>query len=137
VIRPAVPADVSAVLELWAAERSAAASTPDTEEAVLRVVESGALLVAEEDSRIVGTLIAAWDGWRGNLYRLAVRGEQRRRGVGQALVEAGEGRLRGLGARRITALVGSDDKDDGVLAFWRAVGYSHDRQIARFVRNLE
>ena len=32
-----------------------------------------ALLVAERDGEIVGVLIAAWDGWRGNMYRLAVR----------------------------------------------------------------
>ena len=30
------------------------------------------LLGAERDHHIVGTLIVAWDGWRGNMYRLAV-----------------------------------------------------------------
>jgi ribosomal protein S18 acetylase RimI-like enzyme len=41
--------------------------------------------VAEGDGEIVGALIAAWDGWRGNMYRLAVREGHRREGIGLAL----------------------------------------------------
>jgi ribosomal protein S18 acetylase RimI-like enzyme len=37
----------------------------------------------------VGTLVAAWDGWRGNMYRLAVLPEHRRAGIGRELVDAG------------------------------------------------
>ena len=54
----------------------------------------GSLLVAEEGGEVVGVLIAAWDGWRGGMYRLAVRPERRRRGIGRLLVEAGEAHLR-------------------------------------------
>jgi GNAT superfamily N-acetyltransferase len=59
---------------------------------------------------------------------------ERRRGVGRALVEAGEARLRGLGAVRITALVGREESEAG--AFWEATGYSEDPRIRRFVRNV-
>lgn len=64
-----------------------------------------ALLVAERENQIVGALIAAWDGWRGNMYRLAVRDDDRREGIGLALIRAGEDYLRQRGARRVTALV--------------------------------
>jgi ribosomal protein S18 acetylase RimI-like enzyme len=51
-----------------------------------------ALLIAEVDDRMVGTLIAAWDGWRGNLYRLAVLPSWRRRGIARQLIVEGERR---------------------------------------------
>jgi ribosomal protein S18 acetylase RimI-like enzyme len=86
------------------------------------------------DPAILGVLIAAWDGWRGNMYRLAVRPEHRRRGIGLALVRAGEEHLRRQGARRITALVGYED--ELAAAFWESAGYPRDREIGRRVRNL-
>jgi ribosomal protein S18 acetylase RimI-like enzyme len=65
--------------------------------------------VAELGGEIVGTLIAAFDGWRGGMYRLAVEPSGRRRGFGRALISEGERRLRAAGARRVTALIGADD----------------------------
>jgi len=124
------------VLDLWAEARSGHASTSDRVEDVERLVEDSpaALLVAVRDGEIVGALIAAWDGWRGNMYRLAVRVGQRREGVGLDLVRAGEGYLRERGARRITALVAFDDEAAG--GFWDAAGYPRDREIGRRVRNI-
>jgi ribosomal protein S18 acetylase RimI-like enzyme len=117
-VRKCRPEDVVPVLELWAQERSAHASTPDRAEDVERLIgdSPAALLVAEWDGEIVGALIAGWDGWRGNMYRLAVSREHRRRGIGLELTRAGEGYLRGCGAGRITALVAFDDEEAG--AFW-------------------
>jgi len=92
------------------------------------------LLVAESDGEIVGALITTWDGWRGNMYRLAVAPEHRRAGVGSLLVSAGEERLRGKAARRVTALVGRDDQV--ARSLWVAAGYEDDEHVARFVRDL-
>src|SRR5919202_2363545 len=82
-VRAAGPDDAPAVLAMWARARSQNASTPDTAEAVDRLLatDPGALLVAERDGALVGALIAAWDGWRGNMYRLAVDAGHRRLGV--------------------------------------------------------
>lgn len=134
IVRRARARDLEAVLRLWAASRSAAASTPDDAPGVAHAIEQGALLVADDDGRLVGTLIAGWDGWRGNMYRLAVAPDRRRLGIASELVEAGEALLRTRGARRVTALVGREDR--AAMALWRAVGYGHDAGIARFVRNL-
>jgi ribosomal protein S18 acetylase RimI-like enzyme len=90
--------------------------------------------VAEEDGAIVGTVIAAFDGWRGNFYRLAVAPDRRREGIASALVRAGEERLRAVGARRATALVAHEEEHAG--AFWIALGYPPDPEIGRHVRNL-
>ena len=122
---------------LWAQGRSAHASTTDRLEDVEGLLSGespAALLVAERNGEIVGALIAAWDGWRGNMYRLAVRDDHRREGIGLALTRAGEDYLRGCGVRRVTALVAFDDETAG--AFWEAAGYPADREIGRRVRNL-
>jgi len=127
---------VPAVLALWAQTRSEHASTADLPDDVERLLgdSPAALLVAERAGEIVGTLIAGWDGWRGNMYRLAVREGHRREGIGLALARAGEEYLRDCGARRITALVAFDDEAAG--AFWESAGYPQDRDIGRRVRNL-
>lgn len=123
------------MLALWE-ERSRHASIPDRLDDLKRLLDDppAALIVAERDEEIVGTLIAAWDGWRGNMYRLAVRDDCRRQGIGLRLTRAGEEYLRGLGARRITALVAFDDEDAG--RFWDVAGYPPDEEIGRRVRNI-
>lgn len=125
-----------AVLDLWAQARSEHANTPDRLDDVERLVAESpaALLVAEHCGEIVGALIAAWDGWRGNMYRLAVRDGHRRQGIGLALTRAGEEYLRACGARRITALVAFED--DAAGTFWESAGYPQDQEIGRRVRNL-
>ncbi|MBW8058757.1 MAG: GNAT family N-acetyltransferase [Solirubrobacterales bacterium] len=135
-IRRCRPRDARSVLELWAQARSGHASTTDRIADVERLIADSpaALLVAERDDEIVGAMIAAWDGWRGNLYRLAVREGHRREGIGITLTRAGEEYLRGCGVRRVTALVAFEDEAAG--AFWESAGYPQDRDIGRRVRNL-
>ena len=135
-IRAATAADIDAVLGVWAEARSAAARTPDDPQFVEHLLERdpGALLVAEVDRVVVGALIAGWDGWRGNVYRLAVLPSHRRQGIARRLVEAGHDRLRAQGARRITALVGGEE--GAAHGLWRAVGYKRDEFVHRFVRDL-
>lgn len=136
VIRTASREDLAGVLALWQQARSSHAVTPDDEHVLRQLLDHdpGALLLAERDGEIVATLIAAWDGWRGNMYRLAVGTAHRRRGIATRLVAAGEERLRALGAARVTALVGRDD--DPARSTWAALGYEFDAAIGRHVRNI-
>ena len=135
-IRAAGQDELGEVLAVWDAARSSYSTTPDSLEVLRRLRERDpeSLLVARRNGRVVGTLIAGWDGWRGNMYRLAVAAGYRRQGIGLALVRAGERRLRDRGARRVTALVGAEDDD--AMALWRAARYEHDRNVSRFVKNL-
>jgi ribosomal protein S18 acetylase RimI-like enzyme len=135
-VRACRPEEASAVLELWEQTRSEHATVPDRLGDLQRLLshDAGSLLVAEASGAIVGALVAASDGWRGNMYRLAVRVERRRAGIGLALVRAGEQHLRSQGANRITALVAYED--DIAVSFWQAAGYPQDHEIGRHVRNL-
>ena len=122
------------MLALWGGARSAHAVTEDTPERVAALLEHDALLVAEVDGEIVGAVIAAFDGWRGNFYRLAVAPVHRRRGIAARLVAAGEERLRAAGAPRVTALVAFDD--EVARGFWAAAGYDADPIMGRMVRTI-
>lgn len=135
-IRPVHRTELAAVLELWGMSRSPRARTPDTASALGRLArhDPDALLVAELDGRIVGALVAAWDGWRGNLYRLAVAPAARRRGIALRLVREGEHRLRTRGAQRIGAIVSHEDTD--ATGFWSMAGYERDADVDRYVRSV-
>ncbi|HEY2479531.1 MAG TPA: GNAT family N-acetyltransferase [Solirubrobacterales bacterium] len=127
--------DVEGVLGLW---RRAEASPSPTETAedvrgLLRR-DPEALLLAEAEGEIVGSLIVGWDGWRGTFYRLAVDPAHRRRGLALALVRAGEERVRALGAHRVNAIVETHEPD--AMAFWSAAGYELQTSRSRFVKNL-
>jgi ribosomal protein S18 acetylase RimI-like enzyme len=135
VVREARQEEVPAILRLWS-EAYVTLSFTDDAEQIERLFESdrASMLVAHEADDLVGTLIAAWDGWRGNMYRLAVHPDHRGGGIARALVEAGERLLRERGARRITALVTAQDA--GATTFWRRAGYRVDEDTARYFKNL-
>jgi ribosomal protein S18 acetylase RimI-like enzyme len=135
-IRSAAEQDVESVLSLWDAA-GGPASVTDTREGLrcLLARDEDALLIAWADGLVVGSLIAAWDGWRGSFYRLAVHPDRRRQAIATALLREGERRLRARGAVRLTAVVAEDDSI--AMEFWKAVGYRHQPQQTRFVRHIE
>jgi GNAT superfamily N-acetyltransferase len=133
-IRRCRPEEVETLLELW--RQSATPSVTDTAGDVRRILaENVALvLVAEVEGRVVGSLIGTFDGWRGNLYRMAVHPNYRRRGIARALVADVEQWLSTRSAKRISALVEKDHP--WATSFWQAVGYGLDGRIVRHVRTL-
>jgi ribosomal protein S18 acetylase RimI-like enzyme len=131
-IRSATQADLDSVLQLWSEATGQGSTDTHVDLHALLECDCEALLVAEAEGVLAGTLIAAWDGWRGNLYRLAVRAGHRRRGIATALLREGERRLRARGAKRLAAIV--DERCDAALAFWQAAGYVREARQARLVR---
>jgi ribosomal protein S18 acetylase RimI-like enzyme len=134
--RSACEQDIEPVLSLWDAA-GGPPSVTDTRDGVLALLaaDSEALLIAESGDVIVGSLIAAWDGWRGSFYRLAVHPDLRRRGIAIGLLREGERRLQARGAVRLTAIVA--DEDPVAMGFWEAAGYARQRDRARFVRRAD
>jgi ribosomal protein S18 acetylase RimI-like enzyme len=132
-IRPAQAGDLPAVLALWQEARAKPSHTDDIQSLRQLIAhDRGALLIAEAGGRIAGSVIAAWDGWRGSIYRLAVLPAHRRRGLGRQLVYEAEKRLSALGAVRMQAIVvGTDARATG---FWRAGSWQEQTGQLRFTK---
>jgi ribosomal protein S18 acetylase RimI-like enzyme len=135
VIRPCRPDEGPALLDLWH-HADASPSPTDTPEQVDQVIRDSAasVLVAVDDDLLVGSIIGGWDGWRGNLYRLAVLPSYRRRGVARALVAAAEERLAARGALRVSALVEHDHP--WAVGFWDSI-YEPDPRMIRYVKKVD
>jgi ribosomal protein S18 acetylase RimI-like enzyme len=134
-IRYGKPEDLDGVLHLWTLS-AAPPTVTDSMESLSALVahDPYALLMADARGEVVGSLIAAWNGWRGSFYRLVVHPEHRRRGLATRLVREGEQRLRDRGAVRVDAIVAADEV--AAMSFWNAAGYERQRDRSRFVRNF-
>jgi ribosomal protein S18 acetylase RimI-like enzyme/purine-nucleoside phosphorylase len=135
VVRDCRPEEAEAVLALWR-QAGATPSRTDTATDLRRAItdSTAAVLVAERSGQLVGSVIGSFDGWRGNVYRLAVHPAHRRQGLARALVAEVERRLARQGARRMTALVEHDHPTP--VAFWRAAGYELDHRLVRFAHDI-
>ncbi|RJL32017.1 GNAT family N-acetyltransferase [Bailinhaonella thermotolerans] len=134
-IRIARAGEIEDVLEFWAFAAEGKSISDDLP-GVRRLIDRDpdALLVADLDGEIVGTVIAGWDGWRCHLYRLAVHPAHRRRGIARMLLEEAERRFVEYGGRRGDAMV----LDDNALAHhaWRAAGYARESHWSRWTKRL-
>jgi len=133
-VRHASLSDIGPVLEFWADSAENAARPQDSAEVVERLLhrDPASLLVAELDDRLVGTIVAGWDGWRAHLYRLAVHPQVRGRGLGRRLLGHAERRLVALGAGRLDAMVLEGNEQGAAL--WRAAGYAPQGEWTRWVK---
>lgn len=124
------------VLDLWRQVGDVVASPTDSlEEVRVAINHSAALfLVAEFEGQVVGTIIGTFDGWRGEVYRLAVAPVVRRRGVARRLVDAAEKWMGEQGCHRITALVEKDHP--WATGFWTAAGYELHESMSRYFRDI-
>ena len=135
-IRDARIDEAPLVLEIWRAafqDDDLHGNLNDVQRVILD--DYGArLLLAEADVKIVGTLIASFDGWRGNMYRLAVLPEYQRSGIARAMVTEAEKWLRAVGCRRVTALV--DKGHSWATGFWTSAGYIYEDFMARYSHDI-
>jgi ribosomal protein S18 acetylase RimI-like enzyme len=106
------PPDYPAVIALWESagpgvhvRRSDSAS--EIEKKLQR--DPDLFLVAEHDGRIIGTVMAGFDGRRGMIYHLAVVPEYRQLGLGTALMDEVERRLKEKGCIRSYLMVTRDN----------------------------
>ncbi|MFQ6026459.1 MAG: GNAT family N-acetyltransferase [Dehalococcoidia bacterium] len=134
-IRPCRIEDISEVLALWVRAGAVPSPTDDSAALAQRLERDPELFViATADSQVVGSLMGGWDGWRGNMYRMAIDPQYRRLGLAGRLVETVETGLRRLGCSRITSLVFKNE--EGAVPFWLSTGYFKDDAIDRYAKDL-
>jgi len=109
VLRGCLESDIESVLELWLAAGSTPSIT-DTRDTLLVTINSAAasVILADIGGAVAGSIIAGFDGWRGNVYRLAVHPDFQRRGIARRLLTAAEDWLRSQGVKRVGAEVEKD-----------------------------
>jgi ribosomal protein S18 acetylase RimI-like enzyme len=137
VIRRVGHNELFGVLQLWHLAGVTPPSITDSIEGLTRLIREPAallLVAAIEKDQLIGSVIGGWDGWRGNIYRLAVTPEWRHRGVARRLVDAISRELFAKGATRLSALV--EHEHQGAVDFWNSVsdlGYRRDPQFTRYI----
>jgi len=88
----------------------------------------GLLFVAESDGKVVGSVMAGYDGHRGWLYSLAVLPDYRGRGIGSRLVKRAEEHLKALGCPKINLQIMNGNEN--VQCFYRRLGYETEQRIS-------
>lgn len=130
-LRAARENDHEAVVQLW--EAAGMGMTTEDEWHALTIGPYARVLLAEEDGKVVGAAVTAFDGWRAFLYHVAVDPGKRRRGIAKALIAEAEVLLRGKGARRMFALVNENNAPG--LGLCGVVGYQPEGELV-FVKEL-
>jgi ribosomal protein S18 acetylase RimI-like enzyme len=128
-IRPFDVADRGAVLDLW--RRSGILgprAQPERDIERKRAAQPELFLVGALAGRVVGTVMAGWDGHRGWIYYLAVDPDAQGRGVGARLLEAAERRLVALGCPKINLQVRGGNEN--VVGFYEKRGYTAEPRVS-------
>ena len=128
-IRPFQADEEHALVELWVACELTRPWNDPRRDIERKLADSGELLlVGEEDGSLVATVMAGYDGHRGWINYLGVHPSRRGRGLGRALMEAAEERLRALGCAKINLQIRDDNGE--ALAFYEAIGYSREPVVS-------
>jgi ribosomal protein S18 acetylase RimI-like enzyme len=127
-IRPFEPGDEVQVIALW--ERCGLTrSWNDPHKDIRRKlrVRPDLFLVGLLEGKVVATVMAGYDGHRGWISYLGVDPDQRRRGLGRAIMAEAERRLRADGCPKINLQVRTTN--EAVIEFYRRLGYRVDEVV--------
>ncbi len=91
-------------------------------------VDDGLFSVAIAAGRVVGTMLAGYEGHRGWLYAVAVHPAHRQHGIGSALVAHAERALTARGCMKINLQIA--DGNEAVSSFYAALGYRVERRVS-------
>ncbi len=124
-IRPFQATDEAAVVALWrACDLVRPWNDPHKDIRRKLRVNPEWFLVGETGGRIVGTVMAGYEGHRGWINYLAVEPGRQRAGLGRALMAEAERLLHAAGCAKINLQVRTGNA--GVIAFYERLGYKQD-----------
>ena len=128
-IRPFAAHDEPEVVSLWErCELTRPWNDPHKDIQRKVAVSPDLFLVGEVDGRVVAAVMAGYEGHRGWLNYLAVEPALRRRGLGRAIVEEAERRLRLRGCPKVNLQVRTTNPE--AIEFYRRLGYSVDEAVS-------
>jgi ribosomal protein S18 acetylase RimI-like enzyme len=123
-------ADEPAVIALWNEVLPPNAPHNDPATAIRKklAVERDLFFVAVVAGAVVGTVMGGYDGHRGWVYSVAVSPQQRRRGIGRALIERLEASLVERGCLKVNLQVRTTNA--AVVAFYEKLGFRVEELIS-------
>ena len=132
-IRRLVSTDYDALLRVWAV-----AGLPykpfgrDSREAIATEMERAetGFIGAFLDNRLVGVVLATWDGRKGWINRLAVDPDFRSHGIGERLIREAEAFLESLGASIIACLI--EEHNLPSMSLFQKTGYIYHPDVFYF-----
>ncbi len=128
-IRPFETGDTEAVIALWqACELTRPWNNPKLDIDRKLAVNDDLFLVAEDNGRVVGSVMGGYEGHRGWINYLAVDPTIRKQGLGRQLMLDVENRLLAKGCPKINLQVRTGN--DAVIAFYEAIGFSDDNCVS-------
>jgi ribosomal protein S18 acetylase RimI-like enzyme len=130
------PQDYSDVIRLWETAGSGVrVGRSDAPEEILKktTFAPDLFLIAEQDGRLVGSVIGGFDGRRGLIYHLAVDIQHRMSGLGSRLMEEIERRLIARGCLRSYLLVTPENTE--AMSFYENRGWKR-MDIVTFGKDL-
>lgn len=101
----------------------------DPDEDLRRAMRGGdsTVLACLREGRLLATAMVGHDGHRGWVYYLAVRKDERERGLGRALMRACEEWAAARGIPKLQLMVRTGNEN--VLAFYAQLGYEHTEVV--------
>ena len=128
-IRPYEPYDESAVIALWDhCGLLRPWNDPQKDIARKLVVRPDLFLVGVNNGDVVATVMVGYDGHRGWKNYLAVSPDHQRQGLGRAIMQAAEQRLRESGCPKINLQVRTTNQQ--VIDFYRSLGFQLDDVVS-------
>lgn len=86
------------------------------------------IFIAEHEGLIIGACMAGYDGHRGWLYAVAVCNEQRRSGVGSALVQHAIQALKVMGCIKVNLQIRATNTQ--VTTFYESLGFVIEERLS-------
>ena len=128
-IRPLQDADVTAVIELWeSCGLTRPWNDPHKDINFAKQSPSSEILVGEDESQIIASVMVGHDGHRGAIYYLAVSPQHQRRGLGKEIHDAAIAWLQSVGVWKINLMVRLENTQ--VVSFYEKLGYSPNNVVS-------
>ena len=132
------PSDYQPLYRLWQSIEKGVRlgrsdTLPEIEKKIAR--DPDLFLVAEENGKIVGSVIGGFDGRRGLIYHLVVAAPYRGQGLGSCLLHEVESRLRAKGCLKCYLLVTSDNTE--AEAYYQRRGWQNMDTIHLYGKEMQ
>ena len=118
------------VIDLWQVVFGYEAAHNSPEVAIDKKLQNrdGLFFVARIDDKVVGTVMAGYDGHRGWIYSIAVHPDNQKQGIGSRLLSFTQEKLEALGCLKVNLQI--MEGNEAVQKFYLSNGYFVEQRVS-------